>query len=194
MISGNEIDMRFRRSETLAPDVWEEIELVRRVLRGRGLAGVSDMYVDGFGYVSKVVGLKGAFIVSGAGTCTARELDGRLYSKVNHIDLDMMRVDAEGRIEPPWESVLMGAIHNARHDVRAIICTRNEVVFEKVPHVGGKESTLAEVISSLRKMDKVTLDGGFVGLRSIPDMVFAFGLMLDSVAVRLLDKAEVKRN
>lgn len=192
MITGTEIDMRFRRSETLAPDLWEELELVRRVIRGRGLAGVSDMYVDGFGHVSKVINQKGAFIVSGAGTCVARELDGRLYSKINSIDLEVLRVDAEGRIDPPWESILMGALHSTRRDIRAVICTRNEVAFEKIPHIGYKDSTLLETVSYIRGLSKEILDSGFVGLNSIPDLVLAFGTMLDSTVVRLLDKADMK--
>ncbi len=180
------LDIRFKRTVTLPVDSWQDLELIRVSLRNRCIIGISDKYATSFGHVSKSL-YDGRFIISGAGTCPAMELDGRLYSRVNHCNLKGLRIDADGRIDPPKESLLAAAIYSVRPSIRACVITRSELLYDQSVKVGNMDSSLLDVIEGIQGLDYQGMLTGLIGVGNIKDLVICYGLAIDSVAIKMLN-------
>jgi hypothetical protein len=115
------------------------------------------------------------------------ELDGRLYSRVNHCNLKGLRIDADGRIDPPKESLLAAAIYSVRPSIRACVITRSELLYDQSVKVGNMDSSLQDVIEGIQGLDYQGMLTGLIGVGNIKDLVICYGLAIDSVAIKMLN-------
>lgn len=175
--------LRFDVSETLQERYWCDLDVMRQPLIRYGLLGVTDTYPNGIGYLGKrLVGDQ--FIISGDGTGAIEFTDGQLYSRVKVYLQDGFEV-ADGKIAPPWESYLVGGLMlNQCAKARTFVVTRSDRVECDI-----EMCEYCETLDQCREYiagNDVPVEG-IISVKCVPDMVIAYGKMLDSVCLRLVN-------
>jgi hypothetical protein len=98
-----------------------------------------------------------------------------------------LRIDADGRIDPPKESLLAAAIYSVRPSIRACVITRSELLYDQSVKVGNMDSSLQDVIEGIQGLDYQGMLTGLIGVGNIKDLVICYGLAIDSVAIKMLN-------
>lgn len=176
--------LRFTLTETLQQRYWNDLDVMRPALRAKRLMGVTDMYPDGVGYMGKrLVGDQ--FIIGGDGTGALEWTDGTHYSRVKVYLQDGWEA-ADGRIAPPWESYLIGGLMlNPYAKALTFVVTRDERVKGDVE--------LCEYCENLDEARNVLAgnsvpEEGVIQVKCVPDMLIAYGKMIDSVCLNLVKR------
>ena len=176
--------LRFTLTETLQQRYWNDLDVMRPALIAKRLMGVTDMYPDGVGYMGKwLVGDQ--FIIGGEGTGALTWTDGTHYSRVKVHIHDGFEV-ADGRIAPPIESYLIGGLmQNPYAKAKTFVVTRDERVKCDVE--------LCEYCETMEECRGVLAgnsvpEEGIISVKCFPDMLIAYGKMIDSVCLNLVKR------
>lgn len=184
MITDFNFKLKFSPTEMLENRLWETIEIMRSALIPMGLIGCTDEYPDGVGHIGrKLIG--NHFVISGRGTSVLEQLDWSLYSLVA-TELKNEFLVAKGLIAPPWEAYLIqGMMINPNICINSFVVTRNGGVTPD--EVVCKYNDTLEGCRQVLSAEKLP-EEGIIGVEGVPGMVIAYGKMIDSVCIKLVNR------